>query len=124
VTRRNGTSGTNGTAGKRQDGPARVDQESTGAAAPDSGRDPRTGQYRKGFSGNPAGSPVMRKVALLRRTILTVVGEEEIRDLFRSLLNHARHGNMEAAKLVLQYSVGKAPTYDPDGDAQEGSDGE
>jgi hypothetical protein len=53
-------------------------------------------------------------MAELRRAIHQAVGEAEIKGLFESLLRLARCGNMEAARLVLAYSVGKPPAYDPD----------
>jgi hypothetical protein len=120
MSKRNGTSGTNGTAGRRQGSPGPDEQATTGPAAPESGRDKATGRFRKGFSGNPAGSPVVRKMARLRAAILAVVTEEEVQALFKALLNHGRHGSVPAAALLLAYSLGKAPAYDLD--ALEGDD--
>jgi hypothetical protein len=81
--------------------------------APESDRQ-KNGQFAPGNMGGP-GNPHARQVAALRREILKQVTPEELALVVTQILFKARGGDLAAAKLILQYAVGKpAPAVDPD----------
>jgi hypothetical protein len=93
-----------------KDGPA-VNEKDNGN--PDSGRDAR-GRFQKGNAGGP-GNPFARRVAELRKVMLELVTDDELRIIVGQLMVMAKMGDLAAIKLVLQYSLGKpAATVDPD----------
>jgi hypothetical protein len=76
-------------------------------------RDER-GRFNKGNQGGP-GNPFARQVAGLRRALLQSVTEEDIQEVGRRLVALAKEGNVQAAKLVLSYTIGKPqPAPEPD----------
>lgn len=77
------------------------------------GRDGR-GRFLPGNSGGP-GNPFGRRVAALRKTLLDAVTDEQIRDIGLKMIELAQAGDVAAAKLVFQYTLGRpAETVDPD----------
>jgi hypothetical protein len=72
------------------------------------------GRFAPGNSGGP-GNPFGRQVAELRQTLLDVATPDKLRKLVDALIERAIHGDTAAAKLVLQYTLGKpAAAVDPD----------
>jgi hypothetical protein len=61
------------------------------------------------------GNPVHRKMASMRRALLSAVDEAALADLGRKMLAAARGGDWVAAKLLLSYTCGR-PTDAPDAD--------
>jgi hypothetical protein len=64
------------------------------------------GQFAKGNPGGP-GNPYARRVARLRATLLDAVGEVGIAEIVQKLVSAAKGGDVQAAKLVLSYTLGK-----------------
>jgi hypothetical protein len=82
-------------------------------SVPASGRGPN-GRFCKGNSGGP-GNPFARQVAAMRQEFLKAVTTEDIAGIVRAMIAKAKEGDVAAAKVVLQYTVGKpAQTVDPD----------
>src|SRR6266498_1293392 len=72
------------------------------------------GQFAKGNSIGP-GNPFGRQVAQLRQAALNVVGLKDIEEVFSAILLLAKSGNLQAAKLILSYTLGKpAAVENPD----------
>ncbi|HJT76751.1 MAG TPA: hypothetical protein VJ739_06075, partial [Gemmataceae bacterium] len=62
------------------------------------------------------GNPHYRKLAANRTAFLEAVGPEQVRALAAQLLARALAGDVDAARLVLAYVVGRPqPAADPDG---------
>jgi hypothetical protein len=74
----------------------------------------RAANGRFGF-GNPGGpgNPHARRIAAMRQAILAAVSPEDVRDIMLALVAQAKEGNREAAKIVLQYTLGKPGSWDP-----------
>jgi len=75
------------------------------AAAADSNHDAR-GRFTRGNRGGP-GNPFAHRVADLRAAFLDALTPEDMRAVALALLLKARSGDLTAAKLLLQYSLGK-----------------
>ena len=72
------------------------------------------GRFAKGNAGGP-GNPFGRKLAANRAAILEAVTPEDVRLIMGVLREKALAGDLAAAKLVLQYAVGKPqPVPQPD----------
>jgi hypothetical protein len=72
------------------------------------------GQFVRGNAGGP-GNPFARQVAALRKLLLDTVAPDKLQKLVESLIERAIGGDNAAAKLVLQYTLGKpAATVEPD----------
>jgi hypothetical protein len=98
----NSTPGSNGSVARE---PASAKQQA--------GRE-ANGRFAPGNPGGP-GNPFARKVAALRKAVLDAVSVEDIQAVFAVLLEKAKAGDTAAAKLVLQYAVGKpGAAADPD----------
>jgi len=69
------------------------------------GRKPN-GQFAKGNPGGP-GNPFARRTARLRATLLDAVGEDGLSEIIQELVSAAKGGDVQAAKLVLSYTLGK-----------------
>ncbi len=64
---------------------------------------------------NGSGHTSARRVAQLRRLLLSRISEEQIGAIFDKLVELALEGNLAAIKLVLQYTIGKpGPASDLD----------
>jgi hypothetical protein len=77
------------------------------------GRDGK-GRFAKGNKGGP-GNPFARQVAMLRKTLVNFVTEEDMKHIAFVLKMKAESGDIEAIKILFQYVIGK-PTdvVDPD----------
>lgn len=89
-----------------------LEQDVTPQQAP-SPRDAR-GRFASGNQGGP-GNPFGRRLAAMREAVQQAVTVEDIAQLMQVLLAKALTGDLAAAKLVLQYAVGKPkPVAEPD----------
>jgi hypothetical protein len=78
-----------------------------------SGRDAR-GRFAAGYQGGP-GNPFVRRLAALRRDLLTADGDEDIRAIARQLLQQAHGGDLPAINTLFRSALGRpAPVADPD----------
>jgi hypothetical protein len=73
--------------------------------APTEGRD-ADGRFAKGNAGGP-GNPYPRRVAALRRALLDSVTEDDIKAIAKAVIEEAKDGNIAAAKIIFQYTLGK-----------------
>lgn len=64
------------------------------------------GRFLKGNPGGP-GNPNSKRVARLRQTLLKAVTPDDMREVVMEMLNKAKCGDMVAAKLLLEYTIGK-----------------
>src|SRR5215475_8865253 len=61
------------------------------------------------------GNPFARQVAGLRQALLNAVKPEDMQQIASALVSKAKEGNIQAAKLVLAYAIGKPqPAPSPD----------
>jgi hypothetical protein len=61
------------------------------------------------------GNPFGRKLAAMRQAFIEAVTDDDIQAIAAVLIQKAREGDVAAAKLVLQYAIGKpAPVQEPD----------
>jgi hypothetical protein len=82
-------------------------------APPEGGRAPN-GRFCKGNAGGP-GNPFARQVAAMRQEFMKAVTAEDMAAIARALIDKAKEGDTAAARIVLQYTLGKpAETVDPD----------
>ncbi len=85
--------------------------ESTGPSATGRGAN---GRFAKGNPGGP-GNPFARQVAAFRQEFMAAATKEDIAAIARAMIEKAKEGDCAAARIVLQYTLGKpAPTVDPD----------
>jgi hypothetical protein len=90
-----------------------MNTEQTSSSQANAGRD-ENGQFTAGNKGGP-GNPFGRKVALLRKALIDSVTAQDIQDVATRLLALAKEGDVQAAKLLLAYAVGKPqPAREPD----------
>ena len=73
-----------------------------------------SGRFVFGNPGGP-GNPYARRVGELRRAMLLAVSVEDIAAILKAMIEKAKEGNVQAAKLVLSYALGKPEkVQDPD----------
>ena len=73
-----------------------------------------SGRFVKDNAGGP-GNPFGRYTAALCAALLQAVTEEDMQAVARKLIDMATAGNVQAMKLLLQYTVGKpTPAPNPD----------
>ena len=72
------------------------------------------GKFRAGNKGGP-GNPFNRRVSEMRKSMLEAVSQEDLQQITAAMVAKAKSGDVAAAKLVLQYVVGK-PSAAPDPD--------
>lgn len=77
-------------------------------ATPNTQRDP-SGRFRTGNTGGP-GNPFARQVSLLRKALIACVTAEQIQAIAQAMVAKAIEGNVQAAKLVYSYILGKPDT--------------
>ena len=65
------------------------------------------GRFAKGNAGGP-GNPHARKVAQLRSTLLRAISSGDLRAVVKKLLDQAKAGDVQAAKLVIERCLGPA----------------
>jgi hypothetical protein len=73
----------------------------------DDGSSTRFDRGNRGGPGNPFGP----RVALLRLAFLNAITPEDVKTVVQALILKASTGDMSAAKLLLQYSLGKPVAY-------------
>jgi hypothetical protein len=91
-------------------GAAGADPSANGSPPPNpsvNGRD-TLGQFSKGNPGGP-GNPFARLVAELRKLAVEAVPPEKLRAIFVKMSDLALEGNVQAAKFVTSYLIGKPP---------------
>lgn len=78
----------------------------------DNGRDAR-GRFATGNPGGP-GNPYGKRCAELRAAVLEAVGPEDLREVVARILDSAKGGDLAAAKLLLERTLGKVPAAPQD----------
>jgi hypothetical protein len=58
-------------------------------------------------AGNRGANPTARRMNELRRALTEAATDDDIRDLYRSLLASAKGGDTQAARVLLEYLCGK-----------------
>jgi len=72
------------------------------------------GRFAPGNPGGP-GNPFARQVAALRQALLNSVTPADLQAVAKALIQRAVEGNVQAAKLLLSYTIGKPqPAPEPD----------
>jgi hypothetical protein len=90
-----------------------MNAEPTNAASTNEGRD-KAGRFTLGNPGGP-GNPFARKVAALRQALIDSVTPQDLQEIASQLIAKAKEGNVQAAKLLLTYVIGKPqPAPEPD----------
>jgi hypothetical protein len=75
---------------------------------------PAKGRFALGNKGGP-GNPFARQVAEIRKLLLNTVPGERLAKILLAMVERAEAGDVAAAKLVFQYTVGKpAEAVEPD----------
>lgn len=69
-------------------------------------RDRASGKFLKGCKGGP-GNPEGRRIAKLRSALLNAVTEEDIAEIMQKMVGLAKNGDVQAAKIVLERTIGK-----------------
>ncbi len=88
-------------------------KQSEQPATPTNGRN-KQGHFTEGNPGGP-GNPYARQVALLRKKVLQVIDEDKMEEIILELFELAKKGNLQAIKVLLQYTLGKpAEAQNPD----------
>ena len=77
---------------------------------PNGGRD-NHGRFVPGCAGGP-GNPLAARVAKLRAAALAAVTASDVRAILRKLVNLAKGGDVQAAKEVLQRTLGPCEAAD------------
>jgi hypothetical protein len=81
---------------------------------PNGGRDPVTGRFLQGHA-YAKGNPHFRQMSRLRMQFLTALSDEKMVAFADKLHAMALEGNLDAARLLLRYSIGQPlPAVDPD----------
>jgi len=84
-----------------------------GSAEPKSGRN-ALGRFTAANKGGP-GNPFGRRVAALKKAALAASSEQDVQEVMDALKGKAKQGDVAAAKLYLQYTLGQpAKAADPD----------
>lgn len=78
-------------------------------------KDPATGRFVKGTGG---GNPFNAKIHNFRKEFLENVKPEHIKDVYDTVYKMAKSGNLQAAKMFLQYVIG-LPKKLEDGDINQ-----
>jgi hypothetical protein len=87
--------------------------EQSGRGSEREGRD-AAGRFVVGNPGGP-GNPYARRVGELKKLLLETVVLQDLAEILAAMIKKAKEGNVQAAKLVLQYVLGKpAASADPD----------
>lgn len=71
----------------------------------DNGRDAR-GRFAEGNPGGP-GNPHAGQVAKLRSALLDAVSATDVEEIIQGVLKRAKEGDLRAAKMLLDYSIGR-----------------
>lgn len=76
------------------------------------GRD-TNGRFAAGNAGGP-GNPNNKRTAAYRNAILDAVSEDDIRDVILAVLTKAKEGDLAACKEILDRTVGRPKSVEPD----------
>lgn len=74
------------------------------------GRDPMTGRALAGNRlsvGNKGANPVARRMNELRKVLTDAATDDDIRDIYRSMLAAAKAGDVQAGRLLFDHLIGK-----------------
>src|ERR1700712_4908718 len=72
------------------------------------------GRFARGNKGGP-GNPFARRTAELRSLFQEEMSNDDLRGIARALIERAKKGDVAAAKVTLQYALGKpAAAVEPD----------
>lgn len=71
----------------------------------DNGRDAQ-GRFTEGNPGGP-GNPHAGQLAKLRSALLNAVSAEDVEAIVQEILKRAKEGSLSAAKMILDYTVGR-----------------
>lgn len=81
---------------------------------PESKERDEQGRFAEGNRGGP-GNPFARKVAAIRQAFFSAVSDEDLKGIVAAIIAEAKKGNVQAAKLLLSYLLGKpAAAVNPD----------
>lgn len=69
------------------------------------------GRFVKGWKGG-TGNPHTKKQAALRRALYETIGEGDVAEIIQAMMLAAKKGDVQAAKLVLNYIVAAPPLLD------------
>jgi hypothetical protein len=75
------------------------------------GKDPMTGHFAPGNRvalGNRGGGKAARRMRELRELLIDCATDDDVRGLYKGLLASAKDGDTAAARVLLEYLVGKA----------------
>ncbi len=72
-----------------------------------------SGRFAIGNAGGP-GNPHARRIAKLRSALLAAIKPDDLRDVVASLLVATKAGDVAAARLLLEYSLGRPRAIDDD----------
>ena len=75
------------------------------------GRDPQSGRFLQG-NRLGRGNPLARRAATLRAELFHTTTRQRMQNLVDALLTKAERGDVAAAKLVLQYTLGEPQSID------------
>ena len=75
-------------------------------------RDPATGRFLPGNTLTPTRNPYAKQAGILRSELFSAVTRERLRAVIDSMLDKAENGNVQAAKLVLSYTLGEPEALD------------
>lgn len=64
------------------------------------------GRFAPGNAGGP-GNPHFRRVASLRSAMLKSITDEDIAAIINRMIEAAKEGDLNAAKLILSYAIGR-----------------
>lgn len=89
-------------------------------------RDPKTGQFLPGKSGNPAGRPATKKNRItelkqeLEVAVRENVSQQDVLDIVSAMVKEAKNGSVQAAKLILDKTVSNAKGSEESHDTEHG----
>ena len=69
------------------------------------GRDPATGRFLAGNAGG-LGNPLAAKVHRLRTALVDAVSEDDLQEVIASLVDKAKSGDVQAAKVLFERTLG------------------
>ena len=65
------------------------------------------GRYLPGHPGGP-GNPHAKKISMFKSAVMRTIAPEELGDVVKMLLDKALSGDIAAAKIILEYTLGKS----------------